>query len=293
MSFRLSFHQTPLGPTGAHWLDDPSDLSCQDSTRQHAVDGSRLSCKPVLRSAAGWAAFACPCLGTADSLPPLGPGSGADRSTGLPVAGCWRRHPGAVDEPEPDGRHADPLARKDKETAMRFLPPGFDVPELLETDRFRIRPLTIHDLVKDYDAVMTSREHLWEQFGQAWGWPSEDLTLEQDLIELAWHQREAQRRSSFAYVVMRPDERVQLGCVYIVPSQKQGVDAAAALWVRASEVPGGLDEVLYATVRRWLAERWPFSRVAWPGRELPWDEYDALPDREPTSRAQCWPSPTR
>jgi hypothetical protein len=45
---------------------------------------------------------------------------------------------------------------------MRFLPPEFEVPELLETSRFRIRPLTIHDLVKDYDAVMTSREHLWE-----------------------------------------------------------------------------------------------------------------------------------
>jgi len=184
-----------------------------------------------------------------------------------------------VDEPEPDGRHADLLGRKDKETAMRFLPPDFEVPELLEIDRFRIRPLTIHDLVKDYDAVMTSRDHLWEQFGQAWGWPSEDLTLEQDLIELAWHQREAQRRSSFAYVVMRPDERVQLGCVYIVPSKKQGFDAAAALWVRASEVPGGLDEVLFSTARRWLAERWPFSRVAWPGRELSWEEYDALPDR--------------
>jgi hypothetical protein len=162
---------------------------------------------------------------------------------------------------------------------MRFLPSDFDVPELLETDRFRIRPLTIHDLVKDYDAVMTSREHLWDQFGQAWGWPSEDLTLEQDLIDLASHQKEAQRRSSFAYVVMRPDERVQLGCVYIVPSHKQGFDAAAAMWVRASEVAGDLDEVLYATVRRWLADRWPFTRVAWPGRELPWNHYDALPDR--------------
>jgi hypothetical protein len=52
-----------------------------------------------------------------------------------------------------------------------------------------------------------------------------------------------------------------------------------ALWVRASELPGDLDEVLYATVRRWLAERWPFAGVVWPGRELPWDEYDALPDR--------------
>jgi hypothetical protein len=35
------------------------------------------------------------------------------------------------------------------ETAMTFLPPDFDIPELLETDRFRIQPLTIHDLVKD------------------------------------------------------------------------------------------------------------------------------------------------
>jgi hypothetical protein len=78
---------------------------------------------------------------------------------------------------------------------------------------------------------------------------------------------------------MRPDERVQLGCVYIVPSHKHGVDAAAALWVRASEVAGGLDQVLYGTVRGWLAERWPFAQVAWPGRELPWDEYDALPDQ--------------
>ena len=45
MSFRLSFHLALLGPSGAHWLDDPPDLSCQDSTQEYAVDGSRLSCK--------------------------------------------------------------------------------------------------------------------------------------------------------------------------------------------------------------------------------------------------------
>jgi hypothetical protein len=45
MSFRLSFHQPLLGPTGAHLLDDLSDLSCKDSTRQHAVDDPLLSCK--------------------------------------------------------------------------------------------------------------------------------------------------------------------------------------------------------------------------------------------------------
>ena len=47
MSFSVSFHPALLGPTGAHWLDDPSELSCKDSTRQHAVDGPLLSCNSV------------------------------------------------------------------------------------------------------------------------------------------------------------------------------------------------------------------------------------------------------
>jgi hypothetical protein len=45
MSFQLSFHLAPLGPSGAYWLDDPSDLTSMDSTRQHAVDDPLLSCK--------------------------------------------------------------------------------------------------------------------------------------------------------------------------------------------------------------------------------------------------------
>jgi hypothetical protein len=42
MSFPLSFHQGLLGPTGAYWLDDPSDVSCKNRTGQYAVDDSRL-----------------------------------------------------------------------------------------------------------------------------------------------------------------------------------------------------------------------------------------------------------
>jgi hypothetical protein len=32
MSFPMSFHQALLTATGAHWLDDEPDLTCQDST---------------------------------------------------------------------------------------------------------------------------------------------------------------------------------------------------------------------------------------------------------------------
>jgi hypothetical protein len=46
MSFWVPFHTASLGPTGAHWLDDPPDVSCKEGTRQYAMDGTLLSCNP-------------------------------------------------------------------------------------------------------------------------------------------------------------------------------------------------------------------------------------------------------
>ena len=100
-------------------------------------------------------------------------------------------------KPRPDRRYRT-------EVGVAFLPEDFEVPILHETDVFRIRPITIHDLVKDYDAVMTNREHLWALFGEAWGWPEEDLTIEQDLVDPGWHQEGLQMRSSFDYAVAYP-----------------------------------------------------------------------------------------
>jgi hypothetical protein len=43
---------------------------------------------------------------------------------------------------------------------MAFLPADFEVPTLLETDRFRLRPISVDDLDTDYEAVMSSRAEL-------------------------------------------------------------------------------------------------------------------------------------
>jgi hypothetical protein len=48
LSFGLSSHLASLGATGPHSLDKVPDLSCQDSTRRHAVDDHQLSCKPLV-----------------------------------------------------------------------------------------------------------------------------------------------------------------------------------------------------------------------------------------------------
>jgi hypothetical protein len=160
------------------------------------------------------------------------------------------------------------------EPATPFVPAEFKVPERLETEEFRLRMLTVNDVVKDYDAVMTSTDHL-KTIWPGGKWP-DGLTLEQNLIDLGWHQKEFQTRRSFAYTVVRPSESRVTGCVYIVPTNKPGYDAEVYLWARRSELAGGLESRLHAAVKEWLAREWPFRNAAFPGRDIDWDTWRAL-----------------
>ncbi len=156
-----------------------------------------------------------------------------------------------------------------------LVPPDFDVPRGLETERLRLRPLCASDAVKDFDAVMTSAERLKTVFRPGGRWP-DGLTLEQNLKELAWHEIEFQNRRSFAYTVVSLDESQVLGCLYLYPTSKAGHEVEITMWVRASEAGSGLDAHLYETVRRWIAEAWPFAGPAYPGRNISWEDWRAL-----------------
>lgn len=167
---------------------------------------------------------------------------------------------------------------------MPFLPRGFAVPERVETAAFRLRSITIHDAFKDFDAVMSSRAELWARFGAIWGWPAEDMTLEQNIVDLGWHQKEFQLRSSFDFAVMSLDESRLLGCVYVDPADADDAELAALAtahggthtaevwtWVRSSELAHGLQAELDTFVHDWLARAWPFAAVRCNGelRALP------------------------
>ena len=157
-----------------------------------------------------------------------------------------------------------------------FIPADFKIPEMFQNEHFRIRMLTVNDVVKDYDAVMTSIDHLQGVFGPNSKWPSKDLTFEQDLIDLGWHQKEFQRRSSFAYTVVKLDESDVVGCLYIYPTKKGDYNASITMWVRASEVDKGLDSILFDSVKKWISEKWSFKKVAYPGREISWEQWELM-----------------
>ena len=146
-----------------------------------------------------------------------------------------------------------------------FVSSDFEVPQMLETEKFRLRMLSVDDVEKDYEAVIESRQLLHSMFGGPW--PREGFTLKENLDDLERHQREFLNREAFAYTVVALDESRVLGCVYINPAQEMDVDAIVVMWVRQSEYDQGLDSVLFQAVKDWITVVWPFQTVAYPGRE--------------------------
>lgn len=156
-----------------------------------------------------------------------------------------------------------------------FVPEDFAVPESLSTDRYRLEVLTPSVAELDYEAVMSSVERLRQVFGQDDDWPADDMTLEFDIGDLEQHEAEFRAREAFAYTVLSPGGDRCVGCVYLYPSSVPGYDCEVFLWVRESEAD--LDEHLYTAIRSWLKTDWPFENPAFPGREIPWDQWRRTP----------------
>lgn len=140
------------------------------------------------------------------------------------------------------------------------------MPTSARTALFILEPLTIHHVAKDYVAVISNRDYLWERFGDVWGWPPADLSQEQDLIDLAWHQKEFQMRSTFAFSVLSTDQTEVLGCVYVFPpkssnSRFKNIDAEVWFWATQSESVPDLEQELGLFLADWLYEKWPFRSV--------------------------------
>jgi len=153
---------------------------------------------------------------------------------------------------------------------------GTRPPETVEGQGFRLRVLRLTDAEKDYAAVMDAADRLRAAAppGELDGWP-EGLTLHDNRIDLGWHEKEFECGHSFAWTVVAPDDGVVLGCAYLYPSHRAGYDAMAFWWVRA--LAAEMDRPVGATFRAMLAQL-PLPRIAFPGRDIDWSEWQALPD---------------
>jgi hypothetical protein len=156
--------------------------------------------------------------------------------------------------------------RASRVARQTFVAPDL-VPDAPTTDRLAMRPLTAADTWIDFPTCVRNAEHIRATRGG--DWPGEGLTWEEDLIDLAFHQREFQLGRSFAYMVTTPDGLEMLGCVYVYPpghpfndgepeQLPDGCDAVVNYWVTKAAAGEGLHSHLHAALAEWL-HSWPFS----------------------------------
>lgn len=161
------------------------------------------------------------------------------------------------------------------ETAASWIAPDFAVPTLVEGPGFKLVPLGPALTEIDYRAYMASIAHLQATFTRSTSWPHAGLTMVDAAADMETEAGRFARRESFAYAVLTPDGTRERGCVYVYPSKVGGHDAEVRLWVTAEEHAAGFDAELYAWTQVWIARDWPFRKVAYPGRSIAWEEWDA------------------
>ena len=156
----------------------------------------------------------------------------------------------------------------------KLVPSNVEIPDRLDGERFALRPLGLADVAKDYDAWISSVEHLSrpdqriELPGGVNGiWPQLQFSPLMNFVDLGWHMREFQQRSSFAYAVIDKSDTRILGTVYIFPAVNEAHDALILMWVREELYPTGLDAELEKGVREWISSKWPFKRPCYPNRD--------------------------
>ena len=155
----------------------------------------------------------------------------------------------------------------------RFVPEGFQPKEVIEQPDFVLKKLCYSDAELDYQAVMSSIELIRKIRGG--DWPTHDLTFEDDLIDLGWHQREFEYNKSFAYTVLSPDRDKCIGCVYFYPVDEPWVnppadaDVVINFWVTEEVYNQGLYTKLFRFVKKWVKEEWPFQNPYYSNAEIP------------------------
>jgi hypothetical protein len=171
---------------------------------------------------------------------------------------------------------ASGAAETSQSASEAFVPADFAVPTRVEGPGFKLVPLG-PDLVRiDFEAYMSSIEHLQKTFTRSTAWPHPNISDADAMKDMVTEQGRFQRRESFAYAVLTPDGKRERGCVYVYPSPVPGYDAMVTLWVTKAEFDAGFDAELYAWTRQWIARAWPLRSIAYPGRAIDWGTWDAL-----------------
>ncbi|MEM6479275.1 MAG: hypothetical protein AAF647_09540 [Pseudomonadota bacterium] len=127
-----------------------------------------------------------------------------------------------------------------------------DLPRTVAVASCVMTPLSPEFTQEDYDIVMEAAALLSDGPGQ---WP-DGLTLEENAIDLAWHEREFTTKRSFSWI-LRDSGGGYLGCFYIYPEMGLRGAAKVKLWVRKCSGRAALAKRLRDDLEAWTKTALP------------------------------------
>lgn len=126
------------------------------------------------------------------------------------------------------------------------------LPRHVELGAFRLTPLTTEHTEEDCAAVMSSAPVLTGVFGT---WP-DGMTLEENRIDLAWHDREFTLNRSFSWII-RDAGDTYLGCFYVFPDPGTRGTAQAVIWIKAHPQRDATARTVIPRLQSWAAAHLP------------------------------------
>lgn len=176
----------------------------------------------------------------------------------------------------PQAAQATPAPKQAPAPRPPLVAAEFEVPTLVEGPGFKLVPLGPDVVTLDFDAYMSSIDHLQKTFSRSTGWPRADISAADAMQDMESEQARFRSRKSYAYAVLTPDGKRERGSVYVSPSPVAGYDAMVRMWVTKKDFDAGFDAELYAWLADWIKKDWPFAKVAYPGRAIEWGTWDAM-----------------
>ncbi len=91
------------------------------------------------------------------------------------------------------------------------------IPKKVKSKSFTAVILSVKHTEEDFKHVIENEKLIKSTRGNAGSWPNpKTLTLEENRIDLSWHQREFENNESFAYLLQDINGKY-MGCAYLYP----------------------------------------------------------------------------
>jgi len=148
---------------------------------------------------------------------------------------------------------------------------NFNPPKKFEHSDFDLEVLSPLHNKMDFEAWNSSIEDLKGIFGPRNNWPEEVSSLEKNLKDLNNHLKEFKEKEAFTYTILNPQKDLCIGCLYIRPTNSKQHDCRVDFWFRNSHK--NLEPNFYSWLNNWLVTDWGFENIAYPGRNMEWEEY--------------------